>query len=75
MMSSASMLTFLLAGDYLKTNSFGRSVKLLLLFASTVTPGFSLLEIHDQDFYSLLDTYMFQNGASSTNSLLHLSCL
>jgi hypothetical protein len=45
----------------------GRSVKLLLVFASTVIPGFSLLEIHDQDyFYSLLDMYVFRNGASSS---------
>jgi hypothetical protein len=41
------------------------SVKLLLVFRSTVIPGSSLLRIHDQDFYSLLDMYMFQNGASS----------
>jgi hypothetical protein len=40
--------------------------RLLLAFASTVVPGFSLLEIHDQDFYSLLDMYMFRNGASSS---------
>jgi hypothetical protein len=26
-------------------------VKLLLAFASTVIPGFSLLEIHDKDFF------------------------
>jgi hypothetical protein len=46
----------------------GRSVKLLLTFASTVIPGFSLFEIHDQDFYSLLDMYMymFRNGVSSS---------
>jgi hypothetical protein len=35
---------------------------LLPVFASTVIPGFSLLEIHDQDIYSLLDTYAFRNG-------------
>jgi hypothetical protein len=29
---------------------------LLLAFASTVIPGFCLLKIHDQDFYSLLWT-------------------
>jgi hypothetical protein len=34
----------------LHTAGFGRSVTLLLAFASTVIPGFSLLEIHDQDF-------------------------
>jgi hypothetical protein len=39
---------------------------LLLTFASTVIPGFSLLDIHDQDLYSLLDTYVFWNGASSS---------
>jgi hypothetical protein len=46
--------------------SVGRSVKLLLVFASTVVPGLSLLEIHDQDFYSLLDMYVFRNGVSSS---------
>jgi hypothetical protein len=44
--------------------SVGQPVQLLLAFASTVIPGFSLLEIHDQDFYSLLNMYVFQNGAS-----------
>jgi hypothetical protein len=39
-------------------------VKLPLAFTSTLIPGFSLLKIHDQDFYSLLDMYMFRNGAS-----------
>jgi hypothetical protein len=39
---------------------------LLLDSASTVIPGFSLLEIHDQDFYSLLDLYAFRSGASSS---------
>jgi hypothetical protein len=47
---------------------FGHStcwlVKLLLAFASTVIPGFSL-KIHDQHTDSLLDMCMFQNGASS----------
>jgi hypothetical protein len=33
------------------------SVKMLLSFASTVIPGFSFLEIHDQYFYSLPDIY------------------
>jgi hypothetical protein len=28
---------------------------LLLAFGSTVIPGFSLFEIRDQDYYSLLD--------------------
>jgi hypothetical protein len=31
----------------------GQSVQLLLAFASTVITGFSLLEILDQEFYSL----------------------
>jgi hypothetical protein len=30
-----------------------------------VFPGFSLLEIHDQDLYSVLNMYVFQNEASS----------
>jgi hypothetical protein len=34
---------------------------MLLAFVSTVIP----LKVHDQDFYSLLDLYVFQNGASS----------
>jgi hypothetical protein len=38
-----------------------RLVKLLLAFASTDTPGVSLLEIHHQDLYSLLD--MYDSGA------------
>jgi hypothetical protein len=33
----------------------GRSLKFMLAFASTVIPGFSLLEIHGQDIYPLLD--------------------
>jgi hypothetical protein len=36
-----------------------------MVFASTVIPGFNLLEIHEQDF-SLLDTYVFKNGASTS---------
>jgi hypothetical protein len=43
-----------------------RSVKLLLAFDSTVVPGFSLLEIHDQDFSYFLDMHVFRNGASSS---------
>jgi hypothetical protein len=35
--------------------AYGRSVKLLLAFASTVILGSSFLKIHDQNFYSLLD--------------------
>jgi hypothetical protein len=49
-----------------RQHSVGRLVKLLLILASTVIPGFSLLDIHDQDFYSLLDMYVFRNGASSS---------
>jgi hypothetical protein len=37
---------------------------LLLLVISIFNLGFSLLEICDKDFYSLLDMYMFLNGAS-----------
>jgi hypothetical protein len=44
----------------------GWSVKLLLGFDSTVISGFNLVEIHDQDFYSGLDMYVFRNGASSS---------
>jgi hypothetical protein len=40
-----------------------RSVKLLLVFASTVIPSFSL-KFHNEDFYSLLHMYVFRNGAS-----------
>jgi hypothetical protein len=36
----------------------------LLDFASTVIPGFNLLEV--QDFCSLLGMYVFRNGASSS---------
>jgi hypothetical protein len=54
-----------LVEDNIAVFAVGRSVKLLLVFASTSIPGFSLLEIHDHNFYSLLDTYGFRNGASS----------
>jgi hypothetical protein len=43
-----------------------RSVKLLLVFASAVIPGFSLFRIHDQYFYSPLDMYTFRNLAFSS---------
>jgi hypothetical protein len=33
--------------------------------------GFSLLEVHDQDFYSLLDQYVFRNGATSSTEGLY----
>jgi hypothetical protein len=39
--------------------TIGRSAKLLLLFGSTVIPGFSLFEIHDQNFCSPLYMYVF----------------
>jgi hypothetical protein len=48
------------------TQLIGRSVKLLLAFASAVISGFSLLEIHDQDFCSLLDMHVFRNGTFSS---------
>jgi hypothetical protein len=35
---------------------------IVLAFASVVIYGFSLLEIHAQKFYSLLDLYTFRNG-------------
>jgi hypothetical protein len=47
-------------------NSVGRSVKLLLDFASTVILGFRLFEIRDQDFCSLLDMYVTRNGTFSS---------
>jgi hypothetical protein len=74
--SSASVLTSYPDGGWLAphdliamtilTGSVGRSVKFLLDFASTVIPGFRLLEIRDQDFYSASDMYVFRNGASSS---------
>jgi hypothetical protein len=51
---------------YASCPSVGQSVKFLLAFASTVIPAFSLLEIHDQDFCSLLDMYVFRNAAFSS---------
>jgi hypothetical protein len=42
---------------------------LLLAFASTVIPGFSLLEINYQEVYFLLDMYMFRNRASSSTKV------
>jgi hypothetical protein len=47
------------------------------IYSCTVIPGFSVLEIHDRNFCSLLDMYMFKNGASSSTRggvgwLLHL---
>jgi hypothetical protein len=43
-----------------------RSVNFLLNFASTAFPAFSPLKVQDQDYCSLLDIYVFRNGASST---------
>jgi hypothetical protein len=37
----------------------GQWVKLLLVFTSAVISGISLLEIYDQDIYSVLDMYVF----------------
>jgi hypothetical protein len=45
---------------------YGRPVKLLLAFASTVILGFGLLEIQDQDFHFFLDMYVLQNDAPSS---------
>jgi hypothetical protein len=74
-MSSASTTSFLVLCDCLHTLTSltdylmsGRSVKLMLAKASTVISGFSLLEIHGQDFYSLLDIHVFRNGASSSTN-------
>jgi hypothetical protein len=47
----------LLARTILPLKSVSRSVKLQLAFASRAITGFSLLEIHDQDFYFLLNIY------------------
>jgi hypothetical protein len=48
------------------SQSVGRSVKLLLAVASTVIPGFSLLEIRDQDFY----TDHTENTTSNSSSIV-----
>jgi hypothetical protein len=40
---------------------------MFLAFASIVIPGFSL-EIHEQDFYSLLDMYMFRTFTQTEGS-------
>jgi hypothetical protein len=41
-----------------------RSIKFSLAFASTVIPDFSLLEIHDEDLYSLLDSQLQRQSQS-----------
>jgi hypothetical protein len=46
--------------------SVGRSVTLLLAFVKAIILGFSLLKIHDQDFCSLLDIYVFRNRTFSS---------
>jgi hypothetical protein len=51
--------------DKLGAAVIGQSVKLLLAFPITIIPAFSLLKIHDQDFYFLLDMYVFRNWATS----------
>jgi hypothetical protein len=43
----------------------GRSVKLLVAFASIVIPDFSYFEIHDHDFYSLKMGLLFEEGGAS----------
>jgi hypothetical protein len=37
-----------------------------MALASTDITGFSLLEVHDQNFYSVLEKYVFRNKASSS---------
>jgi hypothetical protein len=58
-----------LGGDLITSDSdwlsAGRSVKLLLAFDSTVIPGLSLLEIHDQDFCSLVDMYQIKGHVTT----------
>jgi hypothetical protein len=46
--------------------SVTQSVRLLLVFISTVIPGFSLLEMRDKDFLSVLGMHMFRNGVCSS---------
>jgi hypothetical protein len=52
-------------GYFMTCASVYRLVKLLLAFTSTTTSGFSLLKIHDQNVYDVLDMYVFRNGAST----------
>jgi hypothetical protein len=58
-------IRFMLLSDSCGFVSVSQLVNLLLAFTSTVFPGFSLLEIRDQDFCSFLDVYMFGNLISS----------
>jgi hypothetical protein len=65
-LATISQLTNNSLKSRLSTNSYRLSARFLLTFTSTVIPGFSLIEIHEQDFCSLLDMYVFRNGASSS---------
>jgi hypothetical protein len=47
----------------------GRSVKLVLAFASTVIPVFGLLEVHDQGFYSLSQSQSYVTTDRQSASL------
>lgn len=62
---TVSQLNLTLSSQPMISQLVSLSVKLLLVFTSTVIPGFSVIEIHDEDFYSLLESYMLRNGASS----------
>jgi hypothetical protein len=70
--SPTSRYDFLLM-TFPSVQSVGR-LDLLVVIASTVIPGISLLEIHDQDLYFCLDMYMFRSrAASSTRGGVSLS--
>jgi hypothetical protein len=56
----------------LRYRSVGTSVKLLLAFASTVIPGFSLLEIHDRDFFSKWGLLFDEGGVGLSMQTLRL---
>jgi hypothetical protein len=45
--------------------SVSQSARMLLALISTVIPGISLCEIHDQEFGSVLHMYIFRNGICS----------
>jgi hypothetical protein len=49
---------------------YGRSVKLLLVFASTVIPVFSLFEIHDQEVYSPLLSQSVKSLLVATSTVI-----
>jgi hypothetical protein len=63
---SEPLLSFSLCNIPSVYRTVGGSIKLLLIFASTITPGLSLLEIRDQHFYSYSNMYVFRNGAFSS---------